>query len=232
MVPMNVVVKTVLLYAVALTLFRIMGQRTMGDMMPFDFVVVIAIAEIIGAPLADQRVPLKPALLSIVTLAALQMILAYASLKSPWVRAVIEGRPLVIIRHGRTVRENMWRAKVSMDDVAEKLRQHGITAVSDVELASLEPDGNLSVIPKREVQPLTPRYFGLPVSHTLVDDGEINMDGLREAGISREWLERELADQGTKVDQVELAIIDPRGRLLVRRKRPDEIRREGAPPNK
>lgn len=229
---MTVIVKTVLLYAVALTLFRMMGQRTMGDMMPFDFVVVIAIAEIVGAPLADQRVPLAPALLSIVTLAVLQMALAYASLKSPWVRAIIEGRPLVIIRHGRTVRDSMARAKVSMDDVAEKLRQHGITAVSDVELASLEPDGNLSVIPKREVQPLTPRYLGLPVSQTLIDDGEINLEGLRRAGVSREWLERELADQDTKIAQVELAIIDPRGRLLVRRKRPNEIRRDGAPPNK
>lgn len=229
---MIVIVKTILLYALALTLFRVMGQRTMGDMMPFDFVVVIAIAEILGAPLADEQMPLGPSLLSIVTLAAMQLGLAYASLKSAWLRGLIEGRPLVIIRHGRAIRDSMARAKVSMDDVAEKLRLHGITAVSDVELASLEPDGNLSVIPKREVQPLTPRYLGLPVSQTLVDDGEIDVDGMLAAGVSRGWLDRELEQQGLCVDSVELAIIDPRGRLLVRRKRRAEVRSDPAPRNK
>lgn len=229
---MTVILKTILLYVLALTLFRLMGQRTMGDLMPFDFVVVIAIAEIIGAPLADQQMPLAPTLLSIITLAALQLGLAYASLKSAWLRGVIEGRPLVIIRHGRTIRRSMAQAKVSMDDVAEKLRLHGITTVSDVELASLEPDGNLSVILKREVQPLTPRYFGLPVSQTLVDDGEINSDGMLAAGVSPGWLDLELEQQGLRVSEVELAIIDQRGRLLVRRKRRDELRGNPAPRTK
>lgn len=216
---MVVVLKTILLYTLALALFRLMGQRTMGDMMPFDFVVVITIAEILGAPLADQAMPLTPSLLSILTLAVLQVGLAYASLKSAWLRGIIEGRPLVIIRHGRAIRRNMARAKVSMDDVAEKLRLHGITAVTDVELASLEPDGNLSVIPTREVQPLTPRYLGLPVSTTLIEDGVIDAEAMRRAGVSHAWLDYELVRQGLTIGEIELAIIDPRGRLLIRRKR-------------
>ncbi|MCW3633956.1 DUF421 domain-containing protein, partial [Burkholderia cenocepacia] len=89
--------KTILLYALTLAMFRLMGQRTMGDMMPFDFVVVIAIAEILGAPLADGTIPLTPALLSILTLVALQQLLAWASLKSATLRRLIEGQPLVII---------------------------------------------------------------------------------------------------------------------------------------
>ncbi|MCW3588935.1 DUF421 domain-containing protein [Burkholderia cenocepacia] len=221
--------KTILLYALTLAMFRLMGQRTMGDMMPFDFVVVIAIAEILGAPLADGTIPLTPALLSILTLVALQQLLAWASLKSATLRRLIEGQPLVIIRDGRTIRRNMARGKVSMDDVAEKLRQHGITAVHDVELAALEPDGDLSVILKREAQPVTPRYLGLPVSRVLVDDGRIDPGGLAAANVSEDWLAAELAAEGTTVAQVELALIDPRGKLLIRRMRPNEIRRGTRP---
>lgn len=226
---MAVVLKTILLYALTLTMFRLMGQRTMGDLMPFDFVVVIAIAEILGAPLADGRIAVLPAVLSILTLVALQQLLAWASLKSAWLRRLIEGQPLVIIRDGRTIRENMARGKVSMDDVAEKLRQHGITAVHDVELAALEPDGDMSVILKREAQPITPRYLGLPVSYTLIDDGQIDRSGLAAADRTLEWLNEELKAEGLTTEQVELALIDPRGRFLVRRKRPGEIRRTTAP---
>ena len=157
---MNTVVKTIGLYAFALFLFRLMGQRTLGDMQAFDFVVVIAVAEILGAPLADPRLDPGPALLAIITLVGLQLVLAWLCLKSSLVRWLLEGRPLLVVWRGWVLERNLARAKISREEFAERLREKGVARVSEVARAYLETDGNVSVLRKREHRPLTEADLG------------------------------------------------------------------------
>lgn len=210
-----VVVKSIGLYALALLGFRLMGKRTLGDMEPLDFVVVLVIAEIVGAPLADPGLGVLPAVVAVVTLTLLQIGLAYLSLSHPFLHDLLEGRPVVVIREGRVLRDNLRRAKVSPAELAERLRERGFLGPSDVELATFETDGMLSAIPRREAAPVTPRFLGLEASNVLLVDGRPERAGLEKAGISALDLEEALGRRGLTFDDAEEVFLDPKGRLHV-----------------
>lgn len=208
-----VVAKAVLLFSTALLFFRVMGKRTLGDMEPLDFVVVIVIAEIVGAPLSDPELPVLPALVGITTVAALQTGLSLLSLRSRTAARLLEGKPVVVVENGKVLRDNLQRARVTEAELRERLREHGFLDVADVSLAILENDGMLSAIPKREASPVTPRYLGLRSSIVLALRGRPQTDGLRRAGLTEDDLHRLTAGRGHSLDEVEEVILDPRGRL-------------------
>ncbi|HEY3316156.1 MAG TPA: DUF421 domain-containing protein [Bacillota bacterium] len=211
------VLKTIGLYAFALFLFRVMGQRTLGDMQAFDFVVVIAVAEILGAPLADPRLDARPALLAIVTLVALQLVLAWLCLRSPLLRWLLEGRPVLVVWRGRLIERNLNRAKVSREELAERLREKGIARLDEVYRAYLETDGNLSVLKKRADRPATLADLrGLG----LIQDGKIHRENLGRARMDLDRLKALLQRQGIKrMIDVETAVLGPGGRLEVKKKK-------------
>ncbi len=207
--------KTVGLYGLALVFFRLMGKRCLGDMEPLDFVVVIAIAEIFGAPLADPELRLIPPVIAVTTLALLQMGLARLSISSPTLQRIFEGRPIAVIRGGRVLADNLKRCRISLPELTERLRERGFLDAADVELATFETDGMLSVIPKRAASPVTPRFLGREASTTLLVRGKPDAAALGEAGMTVVELEEVVRGLGLKVDEVEEMWKDPGGRLHV-----------------
>jgi len=207
------VAKAVGLYLLALALFRVMGKRTMGDMEPLDFVVVIVIAEIVGAPLADPELSLASAVVAVATIALVQIGLAYLALKSRRVAALLEGKPVVLIEGGKVLRGNLRRTKVTETELRERLRERGYLDPADVELAILETDGMLSAIPRREVAPVTPRFLGKESSTVLALRGKPQTEGLRRARMTENELVQLLERRGLSLGDTEEVILDPGGRL-------------------
>ncbi|MCL6581723.1 MAG: DUF421 domain-containing protein [Firmicutes bacterium] len=210
-----VVVKTFGLYALALAAFRLMGKRTLGDMEPLDFVVVLTIAEIVGAPLADPGLSLWPPVVAVSTLALLQLLLAQIVLASPRMRHLLEGKPVVVIKQGRVLERNLRRARVSPAELAERLRERGFLGPEDVEIAILETDGMLSAIPRREAAPVTPRFLGLQASELVLLRGRPEPEGLRRVGLTWARLEEVLRRRGLDPADAEEVVVDRRGRLHV-----------------
>lgn len=222
------VARTVVMFLWLLLATKLMGQRELGRAAVFDVIVAITIGGIAAGTLYNPRVRLGGALVSTATLTALDILLALISLKSARLRRLIEGEPSVIIQNGHIRRKTMRRLRVSLDTVMEGLRRKGVPNLSDVEFAIIEPGGDLNVIPKSQVRPLTPAdlgistdYEGLPV--LLIEDGHLLEINLRRCGLSTEWLTDRLREQGVEeTSQVMAAMLDTKGRLFVSRKRGEE----------
>ncbi len=210
-----VVAKAFGLYGLALVLFRLMGKRCLGDMEPIDFVIVLVIAEIVGAPLADPDIPIWPAVVAITILALLQLGLARLAMASTRIQTFLEGRPIVLIREGRVLKDNLKRVRVTPGELAERLRERGFIGPQDVRLATFETDGMLSAIPKREAVPLTPRFLGRESSTVLYLEGKPVPGGFRKAGKTEEEVKALLSERGLDPVDTEEIILDPHGRLRV-----------------
>jgi uncharacterized membrane protein YcaP (DUF421 family) len=210
-----VVGKSIGLYALALAGFRLMGKRCLGDMEPLDFVLVLIVAEVVGAPLADPSLALLPPIAAVVTLTLVQLGLTHLSVTYAPVQDILEGRPVMVIREGRILEDNLRRARVSPAELAERLRERGFIGAEDVELAIFETDGMLSTIRRREAAPITPRSLGLEASTLLFLRGKPEADGLGRAGMSEADLERALARRGLAPADVEEVFLDPGGNLHV-----------------
>ncbi|NLJ74849.1 MAG: DUF421 domain-containing protein [Firmicutes bacterium] len=212
--------RTVVLYTLVVVTMRVMGKRQIGQLEPFELVIAIMIAELAAVPMQDRHIPLINGFISIITLLFVQVTLSLLSLKFMGFRTVLDGKHSVVIANGIIQEKEMQKARYNLHELLEQLRVQGFYNISDVEFAILETSGDLSVIPKSQKRPVTPKdlnidtvYEGLPT--VLIMDGQVLNDGLNQACLTEAWLRTELAKFGIKSPKdVFFAVIDTEGKLF------------------
>ncbi|MGE5631836.1 MAG: YetF domain-containing protein [Caulobacteraceae bacterium] len=192
-----VFVRTIILYIVIVVTLRLLGKRQIGQLQPSELVVALVVADLASVPMSNVGVPLINGIIPIITLFILEELLSYIALKSEKARGVICGLPSILVEKGVIVEDELKRIRYNINDLLEQLRLMNFFNVEDVEYAILETSGKLSVIPKPEKAPLTPKDFnlqpkgeGLPV--TVIIDGRINSENLGKVGLNDDWLYEEL----------------------------------------
>src|SRR5690606_17076300 len=116
-------------------------------------------------------------------------LLNYLTLKSKNVRDFIEGSESVLIKDGKIMEDNLKKENYSVENLLNQLRKKNVFNASDVEFAVLETDGNLSVLLKKDKQPLTPNDLNIPVGfekepQTVIMDGQIVDEELKNRGLN------------------------------------------------
>lgn len=181
-------VRTLVLYIVVVIVMRIMGKRQIGQLQPFELVVAIMISELAAVPMQNTGIPLINGIIPILTLLIVQVLFSIISLKSTRARALICGRPNVLIENGKIKEQNLRKEMCTLNDLLEQLRIKDIPNIADVEFAILETNGQLSVIPKSSKRPVHPedlnigtKYEGLPID--IIIDGEVITKNLVKANL-------------------------------------------------
>ncbi len=192
-----VFIRTVILYTVIIIIMRLMGKRQIGQLQPSELVVALVIADLAAVPMAEVGIPLINGIVPIITLFVAEELLSYISLKSDRARGIISGKPSIIVEKGIILEQELRRLRYNINDLLEQLRLSNVFDIADVDFAILETSGQLSIIPKPEKRPLTPRdmdiqvpYSSLPV--TVIIDGKVNSANLYKVGLDEAWLHSEL----------------------------------------
>lgn len=128
-------------YFVVLGAMRI--AKALVQMNPSAIVLAIVIADLVVVS-PDWR----DALVAASALAIVFRVLQFGVRKWAWVRCLVEGRPVKLVHNGKVLWENLRRSQICRHYLQEAMREHGVTDVTDVRLALLEPDGNISIIPR------------------------------------------------------------------------------------
>ena len=124
--------RTVILYFILMIGLRLMGKRQIGELEPSELVLTLIISDLAAVPMQDFGIPLVNGLFPIATLLCLSMLLSFFSLKSIRFRALVCGRPTVIIREGKVLQQNMARNRFTVDELLEQLRSQGYSDLSAV----------------------------------------------------------------------------------------------------
>lgn len=214
-----VVVRTLILYLIVVFIMRIMGKRQIGQLQPFELVIAIMISELAALPMQDIGIPLINGIIPILTLLFAQITLSFIGLKNPHARAIICGRPTILIQNGKINEAQLRKEMYSLNDLLEQLRIKDIHNIADVEFALLETNGQLSVIPKSQKRPVTPQdlnistqYEGL--SMDIIIDGDISYENLKLANLDINWLKDTLSKFGiNNPKDVLFASLDSEGNL-------------------
>lgn len=148
---MDSVIRGVAIYAFLLAVTRLSGRRTMAQATPFDFVLVLIIAETTQQALLGDDFSLINAVVLIVTLFAVDVALSYAKRASSRLALWLDGAPTVLISDGHIDFHALGRARVSVNDLLEAARiQHGLKTLADIDAAVLEISGGISIVPKQQ----------------------------------------------------------------------------------
>ncbi len=210
--------RTLILYFILMLGLRLMGKRQIGELEPSELVLTLIISDLAAVPMQDFGIPLVNGLFPIITLLCVSMLLSFFSLKSIRFRALVCGRPTVIIRDGKILQQNMARNRFTVDELLEQLRSQGYSNVSAVKYAVLETSGQVSVLPYTKDSPATPKVLGLDVQDDvtlpvlLINDGHVMSENLSASGYDGAWLDKQLKQRRlTSPRQVFFMTVDEAG---------------------
>ena len=206
--------RTIILYILIIAGVRLMGKRQVGELEPSELVLSLIIADLASVPMQDYGIPLLTGIVPILTLLSVTMILSVLTMKSVRFRAILCGRPSMVIRNGMVDQREMAKNRLTVDELLEELRIQGYTDLSVVKYAILETNGQLSVLPYANQKPPTARDMKVSVEEgglprVVVSDGKLLERSLKALGHDRSWLDRQLAQRGCKdVSKVFLLLVD------------------------
>jgi uncharacterized membrane protein YcaP (DUF421 family) len=135
-------------YVFLLILLRLTGKRQVGQLAPFDLVLLLVLSNAVQNSMNAGDNSLVGGLISATTLVGVNYLVGIATFRSKKLEAIIEGRPQVLIHNGKLFEDVMARAHLTHHELHAALRQSGCTCVDDVRSAVLENSGTISVISK------------------------------------------------------------------------------------
>ncbi|MFJ5622719.1 DUF421 domain-containing protein [Peribacillus loiseleuriae] len=215
-----VIVRSLLFIVVLFLVAKWFGKKQISQLSFFEYVIGIAIGSIGAAVVIGLEPSIFLGVLSILTISVIPFLASFISLKSKSFRNIFEGKGTVLIKDGKIMEDNLKKERYTTDELLKGLRKNQVFQVADVEFAVLEATGDLSVLLKKENQPLTAKdlHFSIaPIKEpqTVIMDGKVLNEPLSTAGRSRLWLQTELEKIGVLLENVFLGQVDTYGQLTV-----------------
>ena len=185
------ITRTIVLYIFVTLGIRLMGKRQIGEMQPNELVVTLLISEIAAIPLQDTSQPILNGVVAIFMLVILEIIISVITMKSLYVRKIMNGKSAVIIKNGVIDQNMMRQVRMTVLDLVELLRGQDVFDISTVSYAVLEVNGNLSVLLKSSEQPVTVKDIDIKKEKAtlplpVISDGKIIRESLDALEISEE----------------------------------------------
>lgn len=210
---------TIMLLFLVMTL--ITGRRKIGEIPVFDFLVVITLASVVGADIADPEIKHLPTAFAVVLIILMQYFYGALIIKYRKLGKLLTFEPVVVIENGQFVKSSMRRLKYSVDTILTMLREKDVFDLNEVEFAVIESTGQLSVLKKSQYQPVTAKeiklntdYKGLSIP--LIVEGEVYWDNLLKLNLSKEWLSEQLKKSNIDSEKdVFYAAINSEGQLYI-----------------
>jgi uncharacterized membrane protein YcaP (DUF421 family) len=149
----ELVVRSLLVYAALIVLLRVSGKRQVGQLAPFDLVLLLVLSNAVQNSMNGGDNSLVGGLISAVTLVGANYIVGKATFNSKRLEAIIEGRPQIIVHNGKVFEDVMAKAQLTHHELQAALRQAGCACVEDVQSAVLENNGSISVLTRTATTP-------------------------------------------------------------------------------
>ncbi|MGG7621376.1 DUF421 domain-containing protein [Bacillus coreaensis] len=218
---MEWILRAIVGFIFLLIVARLLTQRSISQLRLLDFVMALVVGNIIAHPLSDQHLGLKGSMITTAVLMVLYISGIFMILKWPWFRKLVNNSPVTIVKDGEILYEGLKKARISLDVLLEELREGQVDDVKKVVLATWEADGQISYFLDPKYQPVTPSTLGIktePYEHprTIIKEGTILTEELKELGKSKEWITSKLESAyQTRVNDVLLATIDNKENMKI-----------------
>lgn len=142
------VLRATIVYVFLFVLLRFVGKKSVGELAPFDIIVLLILSETVQNAMVGDDKSLTGGLVSAATLIILAQAMNLLSWSNKRLARVIEGTPRILVSHGRRLKQAMERERVSIAELTEAMRREGHSNISDIRFAILENDGKISIIPR------------------------------------------------------------------------------------
>jgi uncharacterized membrane protein YcaP (DUF421 family) len=199
---------------------RILGKKQISQLTFFEYILGITLGELAGFLSTDIEKHYFYGILAMTVWFIVPFGLELLTLKSKMLRNWFEGKGTIMIKEGKVLEDNLKKERLTADELLEQLRGKNVFNPADVEYAVMETGGGLSVLLKKDKQPLTASHVGIKAVNevepqTVIIDGKIMEEPLATVGLNPGWVKTELEKMGLTVENVFLGQVDAYQQLYV-----------------
>ncbi|MFT8321083.1 MAG: DUF421 domain-containing protein [Bacillus sp. (in: firmicutes)] len=214
----NTFIRSLLIIISLFFITKLLGKKQLSKLSFFEYIVGITAGDIAGSLSMDSGLKIKEGITAIIIWTTIPLFISYFSLKSKKFRDFVEGTPTIFIKDGNLIEEHLRKEKYSLDELLEQLRTQSIFRVEDVEFATLEANGELSVLLKKSKQPVLVEDMidSPPVEkevYSIIMDGRINQKAASNCNLSEKWITAALLKRGLVMEEIFLAQVDHNGTI-------------------
>lgn len=141
-----IVFKSIAIYLFIILAIRLFGKKELAQLSVIDLVFILLISNSVQNAMVGPDNTLLGGLAAATGLFVINYVLKLILNRFPQVDKLLEGEPMVLIYEGKVQQQNMEECMLTMDELKAAVREHGAKDISEVNLAMLEKDGNISVI--------------------------------------------------------------------------------------
>ncbi|HEY7584762.1 MAG TPA: YetF domain-containing protein [Acidimicrobiia bacterium] len=142
---LEILLRTVVLFLYTLVLIRLVGKRGLGQLSPFELLIIVALGSAVGDPMFYPEVPVVSGMLVVTAVVALERLLVLLTETNRSIEKAIESSPVCVVADGELIEENLDKEDLSKAEIQMLLRLQGVENLGDVRRAYLEPTGRVSV---------------------------------------------------------------------------------------
>src|SRR5262245_62097020 len=141
----ELLLRVVIIYIFVFVLLRLVGKKHVGEMAPFDLVVLLLLSESVQNALVGEEKSVTGGLVAVAALFGVTQTIGYASWRWKKAERFLEGTPRVLMRNGRVLENVLSQEQITRSELLEALRREGCTSLGKVRYAVLENDGTITV---------------------------------------------------------------------------------------
>lgn len=214
------IIRTILLYAFVVLAVRLMGKRQISEMQPSELVITLIVSEIAAIPMQNTSQPLLSGIIPVMVLVALEIAASVLMMKSGKFRKIMCGSPIVVIRDGKILQNEMRRLRLTTEDLCVQLRQQDIFSIEDVQYCIVETNGKVSVLEKPQkrnpsADDLKVKIKDNKIETVVVSDGQILDNSLKLCGKNKDDVYKILKSEHTRLKDVFLMTLDALGKYNI-----------------
>ncbi|MDF2504900.1 DUF421 domain-containing protein [Clostridium sp.] len=216
----SLLLRTIILFLLTLVIVRVIGKVNLAKVTPFKFVSYIVIAVIAASISLGLIQNIAFGFIVLATWVLLSLALDYLSLRSKLIHDFVNGRETILMKDGKVMEENLIDVRYTGEELLRELRSKNAFNLADVEFAVMESTGEVNVLLKSDKKPVTSHDLQRKVSplsepETVILDGNILDESLKNRGLDREWLKVQLSGLGVSLDNVFIGQVDSSGDLFI-----------------
>ena len=152
-VLLGIVLRTFVIYLLVLIGVRLSGKREVGQMTPFDLVLLLLISNSVQNAMTGPDTSVLGGVAAAITLLILNYLVAEVAGGNRRFRRLVEGEPSLLVHDGKVIESHLAKEHVSMDQLQRAMREHGINTYHELALAVLEVDGSISCLKYDDLNP-------------------------------------------------------------------------------
>jgi uncharacterized membrane protein YcaP (DUF421 family) len=143
---LHIITSSVIVYVFIIIAIRLFGKKELSQLSIIDLVFILLISNAVQNAMVGPDTSLSGGLIAATALFIANFLLKFIMYRFPKFSRLVQGEAILLIYKGKLNQKNLQKAKLTLDEIQETIREHGVNTIEEVDLAVLEMDGNISVL--------------------------------------------------------------------------------------